>query len=75
MYLVWSRDNVVGKVARLCAAQSGFDLHRAQDIFLSSKMSRPVLGPTQPSIQWTLEVYFRKVKQPGREADPPKVSE
>jgi hypothetical protein len=31
--------------------------------------SRPVLGPTQPLIQWVMGVPFSGVKQPRREAD------
>jgi hypothetical protein len=30
---------------------------------------QPVLGPTQPPIQWVSEVLFLGVKRPGHEAD------
>jgi hypothetical protein len=32
-------------------------------------MSGPVLGPTQPPIQWVPEALSPGAKQPGREAD------
>jgi hypothetical protein len=37
--------------------------------FLFSKSSRPVLGSTQPPIQWVPGALSPKVKRPGREAD------
>jgi hypothetical protein len=37
--------------------------------YLFSALSRPVLGPTQPSIQWVLGALFPGVKRQGREAD------
>jgi hypothetical protein len=37
--------------------------------FLFSSSSRPVLGPTQPTIQWILGALSPGVKRPGREAD------
>jgi hypothetical protein len=38
-------------------------------IFLSTTLSRPVLGPTQPPIQWVPGALSLGVKRPGREAD------
>jgi hypothetical protein len=38
-------------------------------IFLFSTASRPVLGPTQPPIQWIPVVISPGVEQPGCEAD------
>jgi hypothetical protein len=38
-------------------------------IFLLSTSSRPVLGFTQPPIQWVLGALSPVVKRPGREAD------
>jgi hypothetical protein len=38
-------------------------------IFLLSTSSRPVLGPTQPPIQWILGALSSGVKQPGRETN------
>jgi hypothetical protein len=37
--------------------------------FLSSTSSRPVLGPTQPPVQWLPGALSLGVKRPGREAD------
>jgi hypothetical protein len=37
--------------------------------FLLSTSSRPVLGPTQPPIQWVLGALSSGVKRQGREAD------
>jgi hypothetical protein len=44
--------------------------------FLFSTESRPILGPTQPSIKW-IPVAFSGVKRQGREADhsPPSSAE
>jgi hypothetical protein len=48
----------------------------ATDFFLTPA-SRPVLGPTQPPIQWVPGVLSLEVKRPGREADhsPPSSAE
>jgi hypothetical protein len=40
-------------------------------IFIYSIVSRPVLGPTQPSIQWAPEDLFLGVWRPGHQADHP----
>jgi hypothetical protein len=37
-------------------------------IFLFDTVSRPVLGPTQPPIQWVPGALSLGVKRPGREA-------
>jgi hypothetical protein len=39
-------------LATLWGGQSGVGIPLGQGIFLFSKMSRPVLGPTEPPIQW-----------------------
>jgi hypothetical protein len=36
--------------------------------FVSSKASRPALGPTQPPMQWILGTLPPKAKRPEREA-------
>jgi hypothetical protein len=52
-------------------------VHRKVNISLLSIAFRRVLGPTQPPIQWVLEVISAGVKQPGHEADhsPPSSAE
>jgi hypothetical protein len=47
------------------------------DIFLLSTLSRPVLGSTQPPIQWVPGALSPGIKQPGLEADhsPPTIAE
>jgi hypothetical protein len=54
----------------------GFDSRRMLRIFLFTTASRPVLGPTQPPIQWVLGALSLGVKRPRPEADhspPPSV--
>jgi hypothetical protein len=50
---------------------------RGRDFFLFATTSRPVLGPTQPTIQWVPGTLSPAVKWPGREADrsPPSSAE
>jgi hypothetical protein len=43
----------------------GFDSWQEHEIFLFSTASRPVLGPTQPPIQWVLGALSLGVKWPG----------
>jgi hypothetical protein len=38
-------------------------------IFRLSMLSRPLLGPTEPPVQWVLGALPPGVKQPGLEAD------
>jgi hypothetical protein len=65
---VQSRDSSVG-----VATGYGLDGRSSSPnggmIFVLS-MSRPVLGPTQPPIQWVPGVLSPRVKRLGREADP-----
>jgi hypothetical protein len=46
-----------------------FDSWQGLGIFFFTTVSRPVLGPTQPPIQWVPGALFLGVKWPGREAD------
>jgi hypothetical protein len=50
---------------------------RGTGILLSSKTSRPALGPTQPPVGWVLGAVFTGVKWPGSETDhsPPSSAE
>jgi hypothetical protein len=55
----------------------GFNSWRGLGIFLFTTMSRTVLGPTQPPIQWVPGALSLGVKWPGHEADhsPPSSAE
>jgi hypothetical protein len=55
----------------------GFDSRRGMGIFHFTTVSRMVLGPTQPSIQWVPGALSLEVKWPRREADhsPPSSAE
>jgi len=47
----------------------GFESRQGLGIFLFTIVSRPVLGPTQPPIQWVPGTLSLEVKWPGHEAD------
>jgi hypothetical protein len=47
----------------------GFESRQGLGIFLLFTASRPVLGPTQPPIQWVPAVLSLGLKQPRRDAD------
>jgi hypothetical protein len=58
--------------------RTGFDPRRGHRIFPLTSVSRPVLGPTQPPVQWVPGVLSPGIKaRPGREADhsPPSSAE
>jgi hypothetical protein len=58
--------------------RSGFDPRQEQRIFPLSSVSRPVLGPTQPPVQWVPGVLSPRVRaRPGHDADhsPPSSAE
>jgi hypothetical protein len=46
----------------------GFETQRGLGIFLFTTVSRPALGPIEPSIQWVPGALSLGVKRPGREA-------
>jgi hypothetical protein len=47
----------------------GFDSQQGLGIFLFTTASRPVLGPTQPPIQWVPAALSLGLNRPGRESD------
>jgi hypothetical protein len=57
--------------------EGGFETQQGLVIFLFNTVSRPALGPTQPTIQWVPGILSLGVKRPGREADhsPPSSAE
>jgi len=61
---VRSRDSSVSIVTRLRAGRSGFYPRQGLRICLFAAMYRPILGPTQPSIQWVPEVLSLEIKRP-----------
>ena len=52
-----NRSNVVGIPSRLSARRYGIKYWQQQEIFPFSETSRPVLGPTQPPVQWIPGLY------------------
>jgi len=64
-----SRDSSVSIVTRLQAGIPGFDSWLGQGILLLATTSRPVLGTTQPPIQWVQGALSPGVKRSRREAD------
>jgi hypothetical protein len=62
-------DRSLGIATRLRAGRAGFDSRQGLEIFLFATVSRPALGPTQPSIQWVPGALSLGVKRLGREAD------
>jgi hypothetical protein len=65
----WISDGVVGIATGygLDDRESELSPGRIKNILVTS--SRPVLGPTQPPIQWVPGTLFPGVKRPGLEAD------
>jgi hypothetical protein len=59
------RDSSVGIATGRTA---GDRFRQGQECFLFSTMSRPALGPTQPSIQWVPGAVSHGVKRLWREA-------
>jgi hypothetical protein len=47
----------------------GFDFRRGLEIFLFTTASRPVMGPTEPPIQWVPGALSLGVKRSEREAE------
>jgi len=61
-------SSLVSIVTRLWTGQLGLNSQQKQGIFLLATASRPLLGPTQPPIQWAPEAFPPGIKQPGHEA-------
>jgi hypothetical protein len=51
------------------AKEFWFNSQQGEDIFVFSKVSRPAVRPTQPSIQWVRVLFFSGVKWLGHDAD------
>jgi hypothetical protein len=71
IYWVWSLDRAVGIATGYGLDDRGVGVRVpvGSRIFLFSASCRPVLGSTQPPIQWIVEALSPGVKRPGREAD------
>lgn len=52
----------------MIAVESGFDSRREQNIVLFT-ISRPAVGPPNPTIKWTPRAIFTEIKRERREAD------
>jgi hypothetical protein len=68
MACVVGRDSSVGIVTYYGLDCPGIELRWRQDF---RHPSTPVLGPTQPPIQWGYRVSFPGVKRPGRGVNHP----
>jgi len=64
-----NRGSWISTETKLRAGRWGFDFRQGLYCFLFATASRPVLGPIQPPIQWSLRAISPEVRQPGREAD------
>jgi hypothetical protein len=63
------RDSSVGTKTSYGLDRHGLIPGRGEEIFLHYIASRPVLGPTQPSIQWVSASNSPRVKRPERKAE------
>lgn len=66
----WDLHNPVSIVTRLRTERQGFNSRYGQwwDFFFAPAL-RPVLGPTQPLMQWAWGALIPGVKMPGRVAE------
>jgi hypothetical protein len=71
MKIAMSRDSAVGIATGYGSDDRGGRSSSPGRVknFLFSTASRPVLGPTQPPIQWVQGALSPRVKRQGREAD------
>jgi hypothetical protein len=77
LLLLRSLESSVGIALSYRLDDRGFDSRQGLGTFLSTTVSRPALGPTQPPIQWLSEALSLGLKRPGSENDhsPPSSAE
>jgi hypothetical protein len=63
------RARIAQSVKRLATALDGRGVGVRVPVFLLSTLFRPILGPSQPSVQWVLCALSPGVKRPVPEAD------
>jgi hypothetical protein len=68
-FIYGSRGSSASIVTRLRAGQWGFDSWQGQRSFLFATASRPILGPTQPPMQWISGPVSPGIKRSGRGAE------
>jgi hypothetical protein len=64
-----SRDSSSGIALGYGLDDRGFESREGLRLFLFTIVSRPALGPTQPSVQWVPAALSQGVKRPQSEAD------
>jgi hypothetical protein len=68
--LLRTRGGTINTVIELRAGRPGFDSRQGQWFFFFATVSRPSLGPTQPSVKWVLGAFSAGggvLKRPGRD--------
>jgi hypothetical protein len=63
-----SQDSSVSIAVGYEIVQSGYNSRQRQDFFFHTTVSRLVLGPTKPPIQWVLVALSQEVKWQGCKA-------
>lgn len=61
-----SLGSSINTVVRLRAGRQRFDSWQSQGFFFLVTASGPVLGPTEPPIEWVRGTFCSGVRQPGR---------
>jgi hypothetical protein len=68
--ICWTREGAgIAKSVERRAGRPGFRFPARERKFLFFTVFRPVLGPTQPPIQWVPGALSPGAKRPGREPD------
>lgn len=67
--MLWSWDSSVIIVIGMDRWGTGVQFQAGAKVFLFSSVSRPALGPTQPTVQLVLGFHFPEVKLLGHGAD------